>query len=76
MTTPLRIAVPGDEGLEVALGDAHCSAEVVRDEITALNPPANCPGRDSYNLRHVRTGEEFHRLAGFRLAWGHWSSLD
>ena len=42
----LGIAVPGDEGLEVALGDAHRGAEVVRDEFTALDPAAHRAGRD------------------------------
>jgi hypothetical protein len=37
-----------------------------------VDPPADCPGRDPDNVRHVRNGEESHRWV--RLAWGDWSS--
>ena len=59
--------------LEVALGDPHRGAEAVHRELAALDPPADCPGADVEDLGHFAEGEEFHRLAGFRLAWGHGS---
>ena len=36
-----RIAVARDKGPEVALGNAHHGAEVVRDEFTLLDPAAH-----------------------------------
>ena len=55
----LGIAVARDEGLEIALGDPHRGAEVVRDEVAALDPAAHRAGGDAQALRNLGNREEF-----------------
>src|SRR5450756_692922 len=59
MTMRLGIAVARDEGPEVAFGDPHHGAEVVRDELLALDPAADSARRHFDELRHLGDCEEF-----------------
>ena len=64
----LGIALACDEGLEVALGDAHRGAEVMRDEFTALDPAAHRAHRHANELRHLGDGVKVHFYALLALA--------
>jgi hypothetical protein len=47
---------------EIALCDAHNTAETVGDEITALDPPVNRTGAHVEALGHLWNAEEFVSL--------------
>lgn len=53
------IAVARDKDLEIALGDLHRGAEVMRYEFTALDPAAHRALRHADELRHLCDREEF-----------------
>ena len=56
----LGIAVAREEGLKVALGDAHNAPSPMRHQIAGLDPAAHCAGGDSKTLRNLGDGEEPH----------------
>jgi hypothetical protein len=68
MIMRLTIALARDEGPEVAIGNAHCGAKAVRDEITALEPATDSAGRDAEGVGDLIRRVEFRKRFGFHSA--------
>src|ERR1044071_23701 len=54
----LEAAMAGDKGLDVALGDTHGLAEMMRSQLFAVDRTAYRARRNRKKLCHLREGEE------------------
>src|SRR5262249_17186624 len=61
---PLPVAMPVDEGLQIALGYPHDTSKAVGDELLSfgVDPAADCAVRDVHDLGDPVDAEELHRL--------------